>query len=194
MARTGKGSEKARERFAQVLKWAKIEGKSQNREGKGISQAEFAERISKHTLVEVKQQYVSAYAKGREIPSEVAEAIEREFGFRAAWLLGFDDGPMTVFEESSIRVSEIREKAEKRELLFSLLADLSGWQVEPRPDIAAPFTGTGEAYDDTVSMMLRFKYFATVSRDEEVRDLDCVEFDKLLDRMLGIFDVEIRSL
>lgn len=194
MARTGKGSEKARERFAQVLKWAKEEGKSQLKKGKGISQAEFAERISKHTPVEVKQQYVSAYAKGREIPSEVGEAIEKEFGFRAAWLLGFDDGPMTVFEESTIRVSEIREKSEKRELLFSLLADLSDWQIEPRPDIAAPYTGAGEEYDDTESAILRFKYYATVSRGEEVRDLDRVEFDKLLDRMLGIFDVEIRSL
>lgn len=191
MARTGKGTEKSRERITEVLEWAKRSGKSQIREGKGISQAEFADRISNHLTIGVKQQYISAYAKGREIPQEVAEAIEKEFGFRAAWLLGFDDAPKTVFEESTIRISEIRDKTEKQQMLFSLLADLNGWAVEDCfLPVAAPMGGE---QDVTESHSLMLANYATVTRDGSTVTLDRVQFDKLVTRMLGIFDVEIQN-
>lgn len=191
MARTSKGTEKSRERISEVLEWAKNSGESQIKEGKGISQTEFADRISKHTVVEVKQQYVSAYAKGREIPREVADAIEEEFGFRAAWLLGFEDAPKTVFEESTIRVSEIRDKAAKRQMMFSLLADLNGWAIEDSfLPVAAPMGGE---QDMTESHGVIFDNYATVTRDGSTVTLDRVQFDKLITRMLGIFDVEVQN-
>lgn len=190
MARAGKGTKKSQERISEVLEWAKRSGKSEVREGKGISQAEFADRISNHLTIGVKQQYISAYAKGREIPQEVAEAIEKEFGFRAAWLLGFDDAPKTVFEESTIRISEIQDKAEKQHMLFSLLADLNGWAVEESLPVAAPMGGE---QDMTESHGLMLANYTTLTRDGSTVNLDRVQFNKLISRVLGIFDVEIQN-
>lgn len=160
---------------------------------KGLSLQKFADSLERRGY-STSPQNVHRYVTGEnEIPASFANEVERVWGVNASWILGISPYKTPV-DESAARLTERNDETWRRRTLFELLAQLSGWQVEPRPDIAAPFTGADEECDDTESAILRFRHYATVSHGEEVRDLDRVEFDKLLDRMLGIFDVEIRSL
>lgn len=179
--------EVARDHFSEIVRLEKE---------RGISQREMAERISRHLPVPIPQQYVSAYTKGREIPRDVAEAIEDEFGYRAAWLYGYDN-VMTTFEDSAIRMSERRDARDMRETWFELTARLAGWDIEhmaSRDNVAAPFTGAGDDYDDTLTWQMQFSDHATLSKGDKHVTLNELQFDAFIDKQLASFDLDCTYL
>lgn len=175
-------NETARKRFNVVL------------DSTGLSQAKFAKKLSDHLGEKVGQQRIDKFKRGENnIPDHIARAIEEVFGWRAAWLYGFDDVP-TVAEEAHIRVESILGEARKRRLLFTLMADLQGWEVEERLSVAAPYAASEEESDLTQSRKYELQRYASISRDGQAVDMDIVDYNKLLDRMLGIFEVEVEHL
>lgn len=159
----------------------------------GLSYEKFAKRVSTQDYPTTAQS-VYRYAKGEnEIPTQFALAVAKSYGVSAAWVLGISPYKYPL-DEAEIAVSDITvmdEKA-KRDFLFTLLADMNGWEHSAKGDIAAPYTGAGDAFDDTESAILAFRYHAVVTRDGKTRILDKLAYDRLIDRMLGIFDVEIQ--
>jgi hypothetical protein len=165
---------------------------------RGVSQREMAERLSEYMGVTIPQQYISAYTKGREIPRDLAEAIESVFGYRAAWLYGYDN-TMTVLEEAAMRFTERRSAKDARETWFRLTAQLAGWDVEyvdmaATYNVAAPFTGAGDAYDDTDNAKHQLDNYARIAKEGRHITLDAVAFDALIDKQLAAFDLDCTYL
>lgn len=159
-----------------------------------LSYEKFAKRVSTQDYPTTAQS-VYRYAKGEnEIPTQFALAVSKSFGVSAAWILGISPYKYP-FDEAAIAVTDITvmDERAKRDFLFILLANINGWEYSAKPDIAAPYTGTGDAFDDTESAMLEFMYHAVVSRNGNTRTLTKLDYDNLITRMLGIFDVEIQN-
>lgn len=160
----------------------------------GLSYEKFAKRVSTEDYPTTAQS-VYRYAKGEnEIPTQFALAVAKSFGVSTAWILGISPYKYPL-DEAEIAVSDIAvmDEKTKRDFLFSLLASINGWEQSAKYAVAAPFTGTGEAFDATESTLLAFEYHTVVSRNGKTRILNKLAYDKLITRMLGIFDVEIQN-
>lgn len=149
----------------------------------GITQAKFAKAIYST------QQNVFKLKNGEtDVSIEYAQAISRAYPqYRWEWILGLDD-LKSPLDESRSRLERIMGESDKHLVLFKLLADLRGWDVQTAGDY--PTVADGDA---TESHGLMLANYATLTRDGSTVTLDRVKFDKLISRMLGIFDVEIQN-
>lgn len=162
----------------------------------GPSYAKFVKELSKRLGYDSDHDAISAqsvfrYVKGENaIPQDFAEMVGEAFGLNYKWILGKSDNK-TQLDEAEERVSAFMNEKAKRAQLFALLADLQGWEVVERPDVAAPYTGSGDAYDDTPAIAALMDKYVKLVRGDEVVSVGYVEYGKLIDKMGGFFDVEL---
>ena len=154
------------------------------KESQGITQTAFAKAINST------QQNVFKLKSGEtDVSLEYAQSISDAYPqYRWQWILGFDD-LKSPLDESQERLERIIGEKEQRLLLFKLLADMSGWEIETANDgpVAAPYGET----DMTATNNALFQAYVTANKDESSITLDRIKFDKLINRMVGIFNVEV---
>ena len=160
----------------------------------GPSYAKFAKKLDNRCGYKISSTSVFRYATGvNAIPKDFAEAVGEAFGLNYKWILGESENE-TQLDEAEERVSAFMNEKAKRAQLFALLADLQGWEVVERPAVAAPYTGSGDAYDDTPSIAALMDEYVKLIRGNEVVSVGYVEYGKLIDKMCGFFDVELACM
>ena len=163
----------------------------------GVTQETFGKQIfaSQQSVYKLKNGEIDVsldYAK------RISEAYPQ---YRWQWILGIDDFKSPLDEAKHQRMQAMWEsrfgqethEREQRLILFKTLADMRGWDTtlaNELPSVSAP---SGKEFDVTESHGLKFDNYATATRDGSTVTLDRVQFDKLITRMLGIFDVEIQN-
>ncbi len=162
-------------------------------EDSGKTQSEFARSLTREGY-KTRQQNVQRYLAGKnEIPSAFAREVARVYGVNESWLLGYSPYKTPV-DESMARISHIRNKFEKRHLLFDLMAELNLWTLTQPQDVAAPIVGEGEVFDMSAIHMDRFRTFRTIRRGDTTIELDQVQVEKLVRKVADYFDFEIEHL
>lgn len=165
-----------------------------------LSQAKFGESLKRPGYPGENQQTIQRYLSGGlDISEKVAREIVRVYGGRVSYLMGLDDIP-TEMDETALRMSAWRDKSDKSQTAFALLASLMGWEIEETPPLAAPFA-CDERYphddegffDTTPYAMYQFHNFATITRYGKSRTLNRVEFDRFMDKMARYFDFELEN-
>lgn len=156
----------------------------------GLSLSKFADSLYRPNY-ETSSQNVHRYLKGEnEMPASFAQEVARVYGVNASWLLGLSPY-RTPVDESAARLAEFQADKKRRRILFELMAQMNGWKVEPRPDVAAPATPSGDAFDMTESATIAFDFYESIQRGDERHDLDRIDFDKFVSKVLAYFDFEI---
>lgn len=156
----------------------------------GLSLQKFADSLERRGY-STSAQNVHRYLKGEnEMPASFAQEVARVYGVNASWLLGLSPY-RTPVDESAARFAEFQADKKRRRILFELMAQMNGWKVEPRPDVAAPATPSGDAFDMTESATIAFDFYESIQRGDERHDLDRIDFDKFVSKVLAYFDFEI---
>lgn len=164
----------------------------------GKTQEQFAESLCREGY-QTKQQNVQRYANDIfDVPQHFAREVSRVYGCNYDWLLGDPDAYETDAERAAAYISELQGKKNRSLLWFELTARLAGWQIEylaDREDVAAPYTGAGADYDDTLTGVVKFKSYVRMSKGKKPPvTLDKVAFDALIDKQLASFDLDCTYL
>lgn len=162
-----------------------------------LSQARFGESLKRPGYNGENQQTIQRILSGGlDLSEKTAREIVRVYGGRVSYLLGLSDIP-TEMDETSLRLSAWRDSSDKRQTAFALLASLNGWSIEETPPLAAPYGSVNPsvevetAYDSTADGIYHFLNFATITRNGESRTMTRIEFDRLMDKLTALFDLEI---
>lgn len=150
---------------------------------KGLSLQKFADSLERRGY-STSPQNVHRYVSGEnEIPAKFANEVARVWGVNASWILGISPYKTPV-DESVARIGELNTRNMKKRLLLDLMADMSGWIVEER-HTAAPF---GESESQGITS------FVALTKDGTRHELDLLDYERLIAKMLDFFDFELMHM